>query len=1220
MNFSLKELLDIPKLNNLLNSLEEFHGMPSAILDKEGNILTATAWQDICTKFHRVNRDTEKLCIESDLHIDARLGEKTPHVVYRCPMGLVDAAAPIIIEGVHLGNVFTGQLFMEAPDDEFFINQAHKYGFDETEYLHALRKVPLFSEEKLHNNLSFIHNLTQMLAEQGLQRLQQLEAEKALRSSEEKHRTILQTAMDGFWLVNMEGKILEVNDAYCHIIGYSKQELLSMNIADLEAKESTEEIAVTIQKIKLAEKVRFETQQRRKDGTVIDVEVSALYRPVDGESLATFLRDITERKHVETTLLESQTNLSTTLDATADGILAVDGAGKIQFFNRRFSELWNIPKNILDTGDDNTLLGHVLMQLLEPELFLKEVARLYNLNESSFDTVQFKDGRIFERYSFPQQQKNTQKLGRVWSFRDVTKNKRSEAAIINSHKLLQTIINTAPMRIYWKDTNLRYLGANSSFVSDAGLACPEDLIGKDDFQLAWNEQAELYQASDKSVIESAIPKIFYDELQTTPNGNSIWIRTSKVPLCNEADEVIGVLGIHEDISERKQNEFELLKLSRAVQQSPVSIMITDTGGSIEFVNQKFTELTDYTAEEAIGLNVIELDSGLTPPESIADMWATIVKGETWEGDFHNKTKDGRLFWEHAVISGLRNEKGTISHYIAVKEDITEKKIIIQQLNEAKEKAEAATLAKSSFLSTMSHEIRTPMNGVIGMTNLLLDSGLTAEQMGYAEIIHKSGENLLDLINDILDFSKIEAGKLDIELLDFDLRTMLEDTAEILALRAADKGLELICRIDPVVPSYLKGDPGRVRQILTNLIGNAIKFTHEGEVVISTSLASDQGKFATVLFEVRDTGIGISPERLEAVFAPFTQADGSTTRKFGGTGLGLTICKQLAELMGGEIGVSSETGAGSTFWFTVRFEKQLEHNIPDIKSFETLHADITGTRILVVDDNSTNRKLLTILLGLWGCRFDEAADGETGLVLLNEAVSNNDPFHIVLLDQEMPGMDGLELARRIKADLKVASTAMIMITSIGQRGDAVTLEKIGFKGYLAKPVRQSQLHDCIFLVLGRKSSVLESQQLPQGIVTRYTVAEYAEQRVRILLAEDNIINQKVAQNILNKLGYKADVVANGLEAVRALELINYDLVLMDCQMPEMDGFEATKAIRIQSSKVHNHNVPIIAMTANAMKGDREECIEAGMNDYLAKPVKKDELAFVLDKWLLNDMTR
>jgi signal transduction histidine kinase/DNA-binding response OmpR family regulator len=584
-------------------------------------------------------------------------------------------------------------------------------------------------------------------------------------------------------------------------------------------------------------------------------------------------------------------------------------------------------------------------------------------------------------------------------------------------------------------------------------------------------------------------------------------------------------------------------------------------------------------------------------------------------------KDGTSFPAEFSANPLI-ENDIISGAVVTFSDITEKKKLLEQLTTAKEKAEAASVAKSTFLATMSHEIRTPMNGVIGMTGMLLETQLTADQIEFAEIIRRSGENLLTIINEILDFSKIEAGKLDLEILEFDLRVALEDTAEMLALRADDAGLELICRIDPAVPSHLKGDPGRLRQIIINLVGNAVKFTSKGEVVINASLLSDQDGFAAILFEIRDTGIGIPESRLAAIFDPFTQADGSTTRKFGGTGLGLSICKQLTELMGGTFGVDSTEGSGSTFWFSISFEKQAAKSIGVPKSAKlSEHADLTKARILVVDDNATNRKLMATLLKHWGCRFEVAANGAEGLAILLEAVQSGDPFRIALLDQAMPDMDGMELGRLIKAEPLLKSTLMIMVTSLARRGDVAVLDQIGFAGYLPKPVRQAQLYGCMELVLIRDVDPhYEATQQPHSIITRHTVAESGHQGIRILLAEDNAINQRVAQHMLRTLGYKTDVVADGLEALRALELIDYDLVLMDCQMPEMNGFEATVAIRDAGSNVLNHRVPIIAMTANASQEDRNKCIEIGMDDYLSKPVHKEDLAEIIAKWFSNRANR
>jgi PAS domain S-box-containing protein len=722
---------------------------------------------------------------------------------------------------------------------------------------------------------------------------------------------------------------------------------------------------------------------------------------------------------------------------------------------------------------------------------------------------------------------------------------------------------------------------------------------------------EHFHTSFQAIVGRHIGEVFFGEVPTGKKGFLVqhqeiqfprlsgWYEVSSYPiLVGGAPQ--GATYIIRDITERKEIEAETLRQKRyfeaLVTNSPVAIVTLDMQHDIVACNPAFEMLFGYTQEEVLGKNLDDLVVSEAQRSEAQGYTKHVLNGEMVHGTGKRRRKDGSLvevefYGVPVIVSG--HQSGILGLY----HDITE-------LVRAQVEAEQANRAKSEFLANMSHEIRTPMNGVIGMLELAMDTQLTAEQRDYLKTSLESAESLLALLNDILDFSKIEAHHLDLDTIDFNLRTTVEGVVDSLAQRAHDKGLEMACQVHHDVRARLRGDPARLRQILVNLIGNAIKFTQHGEVVLRVDAVSDKDGYTTLRFSVQDTGVGIPPERLAAIFERFVQADGSTTRKYGGSGLGLAISKQLVELMGGEMGVSSDgPGKGSTFWFTVTFEKQPPRGTSSLAAPLELH----GLPVLVVDDNATNRTILTKMVEGFGCRVMTLSRGAEVLETLRSAAKNGDPYRLVLMDMEMPDMDGEQITRAIKSDPLLREASVVILTSRGRRGDASRLEVLGCSGYLLKPVKLQQLFDALLAVLGQKGGAAQ----PPRIVTRHSVTEQKQQELRILLAEDNPTGRKLVETLLQKAGFLVDVVENGLQAFQAVKDGRYDLVFMDGQMPEMDGFEAAQQIRLWEAD--GRHTTIIALTAHAMKGDRERFLEAGMDDYLPKPIDPQEMFKKIEEW-------
>ena len=1018
---------------------------------------------------------------------------------------------------------------------------------------------------------------------------------------------ILATMADPLAVCDADGRIRVVNQALCATLGYTQQELLGERIECLAGADSggVEHLRQLLSPgTARNEEMVFHT----KGGGPVAVRISlSPLQDRDCNRVGTVLiaHDIRERKRAEGALRESEEKHRTVLASIQDGYYEVDLAGNFTFFNDSVCRATGYPAD--------ELLGMNYRQYTDPEkaATLYEVfSRVYRTGEPQrlFDwKMTRKDGtkRLVEGSASLIRDDAGQPRGFRGVVRDATERRRVEEALRQSEERFRGAFDNAPIGMCLTKSLGRYLKVNRSLCEMLGYSEDEllattfaDLSHPDDLPLQWNYTRQL--------LAGEIASYHMEKRYIHKRGHVVW-GLSIVSILRDADGApLGFLVHIQDITQRKQAE-EALRASeeryRELFENANDIIFEhDLDGFLKSVNRAGEQLTGYTREEWQGMDVMKLIAGSDHDRAVWETQRRIAGDSASPYELHLTTKKGREVTLEVNPRVLYRDGAPVAMQ-GICRDITERKRIERELQQAMVAAEAANRAKNEFLANVSHEIRTPMNGIVGMTDLTLNTPLTDEQREYLTMVKSSADSLLKVINDILDFAKVEAGKIELDVSDFLLRDCVGDTMKALALRAAEKGLELVCAIPSNIPDALVGDPGRLRQVLVNLVGNAIKFTARGEVVVRTDIEAQSNGAVQLQFSVKDTGIGIPADKVESIFKPFEQADSSTTRRYGGTGLGLAISAQLVELMGGRIWADSEVGRGSTFHFTARFGLSSQ---PVGRRIPAAPHSLLGLRALIVDDNATNRRILYETLTNWRMRATTADDGITALTELMRAAGLGQPYPLVLLDAQMPLMDGFELAARIKQTPELSGATIMMLSSADLPGDAARCRQLGVAAYLAKPIKQSELLNTILRVLGAPAAEAE-----QAALADEQLIGEAARPLRILVVEDNLVNQKFAVRLLEKCGHTVLMATNGRQAVDVVARYEFDVVLMDVQMPEMDGFEATAAIR-ERERTNGAHLPIIAMTADAMKGDAERCLAAGMDAYIAKPIRSSTLFSLIDR--------
>jgi polar amino acid transport system substrate-binding protein len=965
-----------------------------------------------------------------------------------------------------------------------------------------------------------------------------------------------------------------------------------------------------------------ELDARIKDLKQIETALISLVVVLGGISGILFMRRLTaalrEAQLAKDDIEHQRAENATMLDTLSDGVYATDMDGVLTFINTagermlgwRSQELIGQPAHLAihhthPDGKDFPQEDCPLIAVLQQAVSL-----------DGEDHFVARDGRfIAVSYRSKPLLKDGQVVGSLVSFHDISARIENEARI----RLQQAALDAAANMIVITNRSGVIEYVNPAFSKTTGFQSHE-VLGQASSILSSGLHDSTFYATMWQSLLSGQP--WEGELNNRRKNGEIYPEQMTVTPIVEDGEIAHFVAIKRDISEEIRTRTRLKLVEAAIQNIDQGIHIMEAqphsqGPLIQYINSGFSHITGYSAEEAVGARAGFMRGPHTDHAKIKQIIQTMTDGGSITVEMSYQRKDGTPFVGELHLSPVHNDSGTVSHYIGLLSDIDMRKQAEAALRDARDQALENSRLKSEFLSNMSHEIRTPMNGIIGMTDLLLDTALDDDQRSFTGIVRDSAQALLVVINDILDFSKIEAGKLDIDITDFSTVQTVEGTIELLAAKAREKSLTLTSFVDPSLPARLRGDPTRLRQVLLNLLSNAIKFTDKGSVELNTTQVQINHQ-PMVKFDVRDTGIGISQNTQARLFQSFTQADSSTTRKYGGTGLGLAICKRLVELMGGDIGIESQEGHGSTFWFTLPLVASTTDDSTQATQNVLANA-VQGQRVLVVDDHASDRKIIHRYLASWDMANDGANNAEEALKLMQDAADVGTPYSAALIDFVMPGMDGLELARTLRQDPRFDATRLIMVSAHDQRDLCQQALAVGFTACLSKPIRQSQLFDTLTNNPEIPTEAQDSKLLETVNTVSPNLHNTLENRALILLAEDNLINQKVAQLQINKLGYALHIVNNGQEAVQAVaasmarKVNAYAAVLMDCQMPILDGFEATALIRKEERQEGHHHLPIIAMTANAMQGDRERCMAAGMDDYLSKPIRPEQLRSLLEQW-------